>query len=170
MTIVITSKRDGFRRCGIAHPSKPTRYPDEFFTEEQLDALDKEPQLILAYAQDEFDQVEDGLHETEPQIMPPQTPGTLQVTEPQAPETIVTPVAGPVVIATHPDPGAEQSGLSIPGANGADSVGGDDLLTDDQDNQSGDGGDQSSDDQQDTTTDPVTPPKAKAVKAKAGKA
>lgn len=59
MTIVITSKHDGFRRCGIAHSSSASRYPDDFFSETQLRALSKEPQLILAYEEDEFDQVQD---------------------------------------------------------------------------------------------------------------
>lgn len=59
MTIVITSKHDGFRRCGIAHSSTALRYPDDFFSETQLRALSKEPQLILAYEEDEFDQVQD---------------------------------------------------------------------------------------------------------------
>jgi len=59
MTIVITSKHDGFRRCGIAHSSAAARYPDDFFSEAQLRALSKEPQLILAYEEDEFDQVQD---------------------------------------------------------------------------------------------------------------
>ncbi len=59
MTIVITSKHDGFRRCGIAHSSTAARYPDDFFSEAQLRALSKEPQLILAYEEDEFDQVQD---------------------------------------------------------------------------------------------------------------
>lgn len=110
MAIVITSKRDGFRRCGIAHPSKPTSYPDEFFTEEQLQALDKEPQLILDYAEGEFDQVKDALNETLSQTLPPQAPVALPVAQSQAPETVIAPVVAPVVIATVSDPVTDQAG------------------------------------------------------------
>jgi hypothetical protein len=45
--IRITSKKDGFRRAGKAHPDKPTTYPDEAFTPEQLKALKAEPMLIV---------------------------------------------------------------------------------------------------------------------------
>lgn len=98
MTIVITSKRDGFRRCGMAHPGIPTPYPDDFFTEEQLKALGKEPQLILGYVEEAFDQVKDVLDETRSQTPPPQASDATPGTEPQAPETVITPVVAPVVI------------------------------------------------------------------------
>lgn len=45
--IRITSKRDGFRRCGIEHPARPTCYPDGFFTAEQLARLKAEPMLVV---------------------------------------------------------------------------------------------------------------------------
>jgi len=45
--IRITSKRDGFRRCGIAHSQTPTEYKDDQFTKEQLDALKAEPMLTV---------------------------------------------------------------------------------------------------------------------------
>jgi hypothetical protein len=47
MPVIITSKRDGFRRCGIEHPAKPVEYPDDRFTEEQLKKLKAEPMLIV---------------------------------------------------------------------------------------------------------------------------
>lgn len=97
MTIVITSKRDGFRRCGIAHPGKPTFYPDDFFTDEQLEALGKEPQLILAYTGEAFAQVKDVLDEIRSQTPPSQTPDAIPGAQPQAPETVITPVVAPVV-------------------------------------------------------------------------
>lgn len=98
MTIVITSKRDGFRRCGIAHPGKPTFYPDDFFTDEQLEALGKEPQLILAYAGEAIDQVKDVLDDTLSQTLSPEAPDAIPGTQSQASETVVTPVVAPVVI------------------------------------------------------------------------
>jgi len=45
--IRITSKKDGFRRCGVAHPSKPTEYPNDRFGEEQLAALRTDTMLIV---------------------------------------------------------------------------------------------------------------------------
>lgn len=118
MTIVITSKRDGFRRCGIAHPGKPTFYPDDFFTDEQLEALEKDPQLILAYAGEAFDQVKDVLDDTPSQTAPPETPDAIPGPQPQASETVVAPVVTPVVIVgpaeqTHSELGPDFVGSTL---------------------------------------------------------
>lgn len=45
--IRITARTDGFRRCGIAHSAAPTEYPDQRFSKEQLEQLQREPQLIV---------------------------------------------------------------------------------------------------------------------------
>lgn len=45
--IRITSKKDGFRRAGVAHPDKPTTYPDDAFKPEQVKALKAEPMLVV---------------------------------------------------------------------------------------------------------------------------
>jgi len=47
MPIRITSKKEGFRRCGIAHSQKPTIYPDGRFSEKELGILEAEPMLIV---------------------------------------------------------------------------------------------------------------------------
>jgi len=47
MLIRIVSKRDGFRRCGIPHPSKPTTYPGDRFSDEELKILKAEPMLVV---------------------------------------------------------------------------------------------------------------------------
>ncbi|MCX9056598.1 HI1506-related protein [Citrobacter portucalensis] len=47
MPIQITAKRDGFRRCGIAHSETTTTYADEHFTQAQLQELKSEPNLIV---------------------------------------------------------------------------------------------------------------------------
>lgn len=44
---VIVSKKDGFRRCGIAHPATPVRHRVADFTEGQLRTLDADPMLIV---------------------------------------------------------------------------------------------------------------------------
>jgi hypothetical protein len=44
----ITSKKDGFMRCGIAHKNSPTDYPDKFFTKDQLQALQADPMLKVS--------------------------------------------------------------------------------------------------------------------------
>ena len=53
--IVITSRKDGFRRAGIAHPARPTGYPDDFFSDEQLRLLEAEPMLTVAKEPDASD-------------------------------------------------------------------------------------------------------------------
>lgn len=45
--ITITSKRDGFRRCGVAHRDVPVTWPDGSFTEEQIAILRAEPALVV---------------------------------------------------------------------------------------------------------------------------
>lgn len=45
--ISISSKHDGFRRCGIAHSAAPTDYPDDRFTSEELEQLQAEPMLVV---------------------------------------------------------------------------------------------------------------------------
>lgn len=45
--IRISSKREGFRRCGIAHSKEPTEYPDDRFTPAELKALKAEPMLVV---------------------------------------------------------------------------------------------------------------------------
>lgn len=45
--IEITSKREGFRRAGVAHSTTPTTYPDDAFTKEQLQALRAEEMLTV---------------------------------------------------------------------------------------------------------------------------
>ena len=45
--IKITAKKDGFRRCGIAHSSQPTEYPADKFNAEEMKQLNAEPMLIV---------------------------------------------------------------------------------------------------------------------------
>lgn len=53
MPIQITAKRDGFRRCGIAHSETTTTYGDDHFTRAQLQELKSEPNLIVIHVADE---------------------------------------------------------------------------------------------------------------------
>lgn len=55
MPIRIRSKRDGFRRCGKAHSSQWTEWPDDAWTAEELERLRAEPMLqveVVAPAED----------------------------------------------------------------------------------------------------------------------
>lgn len=45
--ITITAKRDGFRRCGVAHCDVPVTWPDGSFTDEQIAILRAEPSLVV---------------------------------------------------------------------------------------------------------------------------
>ena len=51
--IKITSKQEGFRRCGIAHGCLETQYKDDFFSDEQLEQLRKEPMLVVDWSENE---------------------------------------------------------------------------------------------------------------------
>lgn len=84
MTFIITAKRNGFRRFGIAHSDQPTPYADDHFTEEQLKALLLEPQLILAYEPGgpALDRELSDVHN--PQVPAPQASGALQEVLPQS--------------------------------------------------------------------------------------
>lgn len=46
--IFITSKREGFARCGVHFSETTTSYPDDHFTPEQLADLEAEPMLIVS--------------------------------------------------------------------------------------------------------------------------
>ncbi|MDH5525214.1 MAG: HI1506-related protein [Desulfobulbaceae bacterium] len=50
--VLITSKQDGFRRCGVSHPAQPTSYPDGRFTGEQIEILKAEPMLVVTEVED----------------------------------------------------------------------------------------------------------------------
>ncbi|GAB6191149.1 HI1506-related protein [Desulfocastanea catecholica] len=50
--IVITSKKDGFRRCGIAHAAKATSYPNRRFSKEQLAILQAETMLTVVVTEE----------------------------------------------------------------------------------------------------------------------
>lgn len=55
--IRITSKKDGFRRCGVAHPKTATEYLDGRFSAKELKILQAEPQLdVQLLAGDQSDQ------------------------------------------------------------------------------------------------------------------
>lgn len=45
--IRITSRKEGFRRCGVVHSTEPTDHPDEKFTADELDRLMSEPMLMI---------------------------------------------------------------------------------------------------------------------------
>lgn len=47
MGVMITARRDGFRRGGIAHSAAGTFYPDGTLTEDQLKAFRGEPHLVV---------------------------------------------------------------------------------------------------------------------------
>lgn len=51
--IIITSKKNGFRRCGVAHPAEKTEYPNDFFTAEQIEELHNEPMLVVLEGDEE---------------------------------------------------------------------------------------------------------------------
>lgn len=64
--IQISSKREGFRRCGVAHPRGPVIYDNDRFSEKELEILAKEPMLVVVEVEGEavatapdFDKMDD---------------------------------------------------------------------------------------------------------------
>ncbi|CNJ92092.1 Uncharacterised protein [Yersinia mollaretii] len=49
MPIQITAKRDGFRRCGMAHSDKTQTYADGHFSPAMLAELKAEPMLVVSH-------------------------------------------------------------------------------------------------------------------------
>ena len=47
MPIIIKSKREGFRRCGVAHHLEEITYPDDRFTPDEIAILQAEPMLTV---------------------------------------------------------------------------------------------------------------------------
>lgn len=47
--IKITSKKEGFRRCGVSHPKGATEYPDDRFSTKELKILEGEPMLFVEF-------------------------------------------------------------------------------------------------------------------------
>ncbi|HBE4653547.1 TPA: hypothetical protein OZ629_005281, partial [Escherichia coli] len=45
--IEITARREGFRRCGVAHSATTKAWPADAFTPEQLAVLKADPMLIV---------------------------------------------------------------------------------------------------------------------------
>ena len=55
--IRITSKRHNFRRCGAAHPKGTVDYPDDRFSEDELEILRAEPMLTVEVIKDQKPEV-----------------------------------------------------------------------------------------------------------------
>lgn len=81
--IVITAKRNGFRRCGVAHSDKPTPWAVDAFTEEQWEALLKEPQLIVTSGVDDLDLEREQHHAFTSSAALPEAPNTAQNVKPE---------------------------------------------------------------------------------------
>ena len=45
--VTITATRDGFWRCGVAHPASPVDHPEGRWTGEELERLRAEPRLVV---------------------------------------------------------------------------------------------------------------------------
>lgn len=43
----IAALREGFRRAGVAHTTAPQEFPADRFTAEQIEALRREPMLVV---------------------------------------------------------------------------------------------------------------------------
>lgn len=50
--IRITSQKNGFRRCGVAHSKEPTEYQDDKFSKKELLLLKEEKKLVVEVVED----------------------------------------------------------------------------------------------------------------------
>ena len=50
--IKIKSKREGFRRCGVAHTKEPVEHADDKFSVEEITALEADPMLTVTHVAD----------------------------------------------------------------------------------------------------------------------
>lgn len=57
MPVLITARRDGFRRLGIAHSASTVTYPDDRFTKAEIVILKNDPNLIVTEVADIADTV-----------------------------------------------------------------------------------------------------------------
>lgn len=138
--IVITAKRNGFRRCGVAHSEQPITWQPSDFTSEQWRDLVKEPQLIVTCVEVDLEPEWEPRYALTSSTTLPEASSAIQVAEPQASETILTPVAAPVVSDADATLVDDKSGAAAPGLPGADSAGTDGLVIDGQGTSDGDGG------------------------------
>ncbi|PID40657.1 MAG: hypothetical protein CR984_02060 [Proteobacteria bacterium] len=51
--IRIISKRDGFRRCNVSHSKAASDYPDDRFSESEMETLRNEPMLVVLEGQED---------------------------------------------------------------------------------------------------------------------
>jgi len=55
----ITSKHNGFIRCGVRHPSAATEYSDDHFSHDEIMILEAEPMLVVQHFDGESDESSD---------------------------------------------------------------------------------------------------------------
>jgi len=72
--IRIRGKRHNFRRCGIAHPKDPVDYPNDRFTEKEIEILKAESMLIVELIPDEPARESRERSETEQDVFPKSEP------------------------------------------------------------------------------------------------
>ena len=98
--IRIRSKRHLFRRCGMPHPKKPVDYPDDRFSEEEIERLKAETMLIVEVIPDGTEE-QTASSETEEPPEPAQQSDQTVATEPSREKedqlTIETETVTPVV-------------------------------------------------------------------------
>ncbi|MCY1356905.1 hypothetical protein D9M68_303300 [compost metagenome] len=59
MIVRIKSSRDGYRRCGVAHPKATTDHPASRFTEDELARLQDDPVLTVELLDGELEEPAD---------------------------------------------------------------------------------------------------------------
>ncbi|QIE86152.1 HI1506-related protein [Pseudomonas nitroreducens] len=59
MIVRIKSARDGYRRCGVAHPRQVTDHPADRFTEDELERLQADPVLTVTLVDGDLESIQE---------------------------------------------------------------------------------------------------------------
>lgn len=100
--IVITARRNGFRRCGVGHSDQPVTWQPDDFTSEQWHALVKEPQLIITCVEVDLEPEWESRHALTSSTALPQASNTAQNVQPQTLEANAAALGDGVLLSTEP--------------------------------------------------------------------
>ncbi|WP_054906969.1 HI1506-related protein [Pseudomonas sp. NBRC 111135] len=93
MIVRIKSARDGYRRCGVAHPRQVTDHPADRFTEDELERLQADPVLTVTLVDGDLESIQEpsgGLGAAPAGASPELAPAPVPAAEP-APAPAVAP-------------------------------------------------------------------------------
>ena len=103
--IVITARRNGFRRCGVGHSDQPITWQPGDFTSEQWHALVKEPQLIVTCVEVDLEPEWEPRHALTSSTALPEASNTAQNVQSQTLEANTATLGDGVLLSVAPGAG-----------------------------------------------------------------